>query len=134
MSIDASAAAAFVALSNLYVTGLRCSYYNNDSSWIAIRMLTASWHLVVSFLSSQFIHIGFKLCLFAVLFIYDALIMLDRETACFWTTPLAGAPLLFFANKCISIVVFGGELVEFAYFPSDKVSIIHCSYIHLQRL
>ena len=91
-------------------------------------MLTASWHLVVSFLSPE-LYIAFKLCLSPVLFIYDALVMLDREMACFWTTPLAGAPLLFFANKCISIVVFGGELVEFAYFPSDKVS-IHTLFIH----
>ena len=98
-------------------------------------MLTASWHLVVSFLSPASVHLGFRFRFSAVLFIYDALVMLDRELACFWTTPLAGAPLLFFANKCISMVVFGGELVEFAYFPSDKVS-IHTLFIHicLQRL
>ena len=41
---------------------------------------------------------------------------------CFWTTKWSGAPLLFFANKWISIIICVMQLVQLAPFPSDEVS------------
>ncbi|RPD58179.1 hypothetical protein L227DRAFT_190595 [Lentinus tigrinus ALCF2SS1-6] len=57
----------------------------------------------------------------SVLFMYDALITFDREVACFWESKWTGAPLLFFANKWISMTVYVMALiVQFLSFPSDK--------------
>ncbi|TFK80323.1 hypothetical protein K466DRAFT_637748, partial [Polyporus arcularius HHB13444] len=47
-----------------------------------------------------------------VLFIYDSLVILDREVACFWTVRRTGASPLFFANKWISMTVFVMESSE----------------------
>ena len=56
-----------------------------------------------------------------VLFIYDSLIVLDREVACFWRARRIGPSLLFFANKWISTAVYTMTLIEFATFPSNEV-------------
>ncbi|RDX49081.1 hypothetical protein OH76DRAFT_1517091 [Lentinus brumalis] len=65
----------------------------------------------------------------AVLFIYDTFVTLDREVMYFWTTKrINGAALLFFANKWIAMTVYVMELVEFASFPSDKVSSLSSNY------
>ncbi|RPD56902.1 hypothetical protein L226DRAFT_615314 [Lentinus tigrinus ALCF2SS1-7] len=56
----------------------------------------------------------------SVLFIYDSLVILDREVACFWTSRRIGPSLLFFANKWISMTVYVMTLLEFATFPSDQ--------------
>ncbi|TFK83881.1 hypothetical protein K466DRAFT_602495 [Polyporus arcularius HHB13444] len=59
----------------------------------------------------------------SVIFIYDALITLDREVAYLWTAKrVGGASLLFLANKWISMAVYVMVLVGFTSFPSDKVS------------
>ncbi|RDX54038.1 hypothetical protein OH76DRAFT_1479098 [Lentinus brumalis] len=60
----------------------------------------------------------------SVLFIYDSLVILDREVACFWTVRRTGASPLFFANKWISMTVFVMELGALATFPSDKVGVV----------
>ena len=57
-----------------------------------------------------------------VLFIYDTFVTFGREVVCFWTTKWSGAPLLFFANKWISIIICVMQLVQLAPFPSDEVS------------
>ncbi|TFK91434.1 hypothetical protein K466DRAFT_582813 [Polyporus arcularius HHB13444] len=58
----------------------------------------------------------------AVVFIYDVLITLDREVACFWTSEQSGASLLFFSNKWISVTLYVMmTLVGSASFPSDQV-------------
>ena len=57
-----------------------------------------------------------------VLFIYQAVVTLDREVACFWTFKCSGAPLLYFANKGLSMVLYVLSLIEFASIGSDKVS------------
>ncbi|TFK80705.1 hypothetical protein K466DRAFT_605107 [Polyporus arcularius HHB13444] len=60
-----------------------------------------------------------------VLFIYDTLVTLDREAACFWTAKRTGGAsrLLFFANKWINLVYYvSGSLVPSIRFPSDKPS------------
>ncbi|RDX49069.1 hypothetical protein OH76DRAFT_1556566 [Lentinus brumalis] len=57
----------------------------------------------------------------AVLFIYDAFVVFDREVAYFWTAKrISGASLLFLANKWISMAVYVIQLVQFASFSSDK--------------
>ncbi|KAI0700844.1 hypothetical protein C8T65DRAFT_789842 [Cerioporus squamosus] len=57
----------------------------------------------------------------SVLFIYEVLVTLDREVACFWTARRrSGASLLFLANKWISMTVYIMELVGLASFPSDQ--------------
>ncbi|TFK85773.1 hypothetical protein K466DRAFT_587843 [Polyporus arcularius HHB13444] len=59
----------------------------------------------------------------SVLFIYDTLITLDRQVACFWTAKRpTGASLLFFANKWISMTLYVMTLSEHASFSSNKVS------------
>ncbi|KAI0697854.1 hypothetical protein C8T65DRAFT_582330, partial [Cerioporus squamosus] len=40
------------------------------------------------------------------LFFYDALVTFDREMACFWTAKWTGGPLLFLANKWISMLYY----------------------------
>ncbi|KAI0682958.1 hypothetical protein C8T65DRAFT_595699 [Cerioporus squamosus] len=57
-----------------------------------------------------------------VLVIYESFVTLDREVTCFWTAKWTGAPLLFFANKWISMAFYFTTLVSFASFSSDKVS------------
>ena len=57
-----------------------------------------------------------------VLFIYDTFVTFGREVVCFWTTKWSGAPLLFFPNKWISIIICVMQLVQLAPFPSDEVS------------
>ncbi|RDX51262.1 hypothetical protein OH76DRAFT_1347090, partial [Lentinus brumalis] len=57
-----------------------------------------------------------------VLFFYDTFITIDREVACFWPAKRTGAPLLFFANKWISVMFYVMVLVSGAPFPSDQVS------------
>ncbi len=65
-----------------------------------------------------------------VLFIYDAFVTFDREVACFWAAERkGGASVLFFANRWISMTLYSLLLVQFASFPSDKVSCIS-SYRH----
>ncbi|TFK80984.1 hypothetical protein K466DRAFT_604879 [Polyporus arcularius HHB13444] len=60
----------------------------------------------------------------SVLFIFDTFITFDREVACFWAQKrIGGGSLLFFANKWISMTVYGMSVVAFATFSSDKVSI-----------
>ncbi|KAI0704509.1 hypothetical protein C8T65DRAFT_741064 [Cerioporus squamosus] len=65
----------------------------------------------------------------SALFIYDTFVTLDREVAFFWTAKWTGAPLLFFANKWISITFYTMDLVSFALFPSDKRQV--CSLFQL---
>ncbi|RDX40552.1 hypothetical protein OH76DRAFT_1490188 [Lentinus brumalis] len=61
----------------------------------------------------------------AVVFIYDVLITLDREVACFWTSEQSGASLLFFSNKWISVTLYVMmTLVGSASFPSDQRLVI----------
>ncbi|KAI0697844.1 hypothetical protein C8T65DRAFT_582298 [Cerioporus squamosus] len=55
-----------------------------------------------------------------VLVIYESFVTLDREVTCFWTAKWTGAPLLFFANKWISMTFYFTTLVSFASFSSDK--------------
>lgn len=60
---------------------------------------------------------------FPVLFLYESFVVtLDREVASFWTAKWAGAPLLFFANKWISIAISVMSLVSYASLPSNEVS------------
>ncbi|KAI0712728.1 hypothetical protein C8T65DRAFT_176577 [Cerioporus squamosus] len=54
--------------------------------------------------------------------LYEAIVTFDREVACFWSSKWTGAPLLFFANKWISVTYAVLELVRFARMPSDRVS------------
>ncbi|RDX49203.1 hypothetical protein OH76DRAFT_1483407 [Lentinus brumalis] len=56
----------------------------------------------------------------SVLFIYDTFVTFDREVTCFWTGQWTGAPLLFFANKWVSIVYYAMTFAELAHFSSDK--------------
>ncbi|RPD59048.1 hypothetical protein L227DRAFT_654426 [Lentinus tigrinus ALCF2SS1-6] len=56
----------------------------------------------------------------SVLFLYDALITVDREVACFWTTKWSGSSLLFFANKYICVTLYIMLLFDSATFHSDK--------------
>ncbi|RPD73266.1 hypothetical protein L226DRAFT_572346 [Lentinus tigrinus ALCF2SS1-7] len=58
----------------------------------------------------------------SVLFLYDALITVDREVACFWTTKWSGSSLLFFANKYICVTLYIMLLFDSATFHSDKRS------------
>ncbi|TFK91440.1 hypothetical protein K466DRAFT_660053 [Polyporus arcularius HHB13444] len=59
----------------------------------------------------------------SVLFIYDAFVTFDREVACFWAAERkGGASVLFFANRWISMTLYSLLLVQFASFPSDKLS------------
>ncbi len=60
---------------------------------------------------------------------YDAFITFDREVAYFWTAKrISGAALLFFGNKWISMVYYIMVSVEYAPFPSDKVSSFSASH------
>ncbi|TFK84132.1 hypothetical protein K466DRAFT_665346 [Polyporus arcularius HHB13444] len=59
----------------------------------------------------------------SVLFFYDTFITIDREVACFWPAKRTGAPLLFFANKWISVMFYVMVLVSGAPFPSDQRSV-----------
>ncbi|TFK82694.1 hypothetical protein K466DRAFT_666334 [Polyporus arcularius HHB13444] len=62
----------------------------------------------------------------AVLFIYDAFVVFDREVAYFWAAKrISGASLLFLANKWISMAVYVIQLVQFASFSSDKRFVTH---------
>ncbi|RDX40349.1 hypothetical protein OH76DRAFT_1490356 [Lentinus brumalis] len=57
----------------------------------------------------------------SVLFMFDTFITFDREVACFWAQKrIGGGSLLFFANKWISMTVYGMSVVAFATFSSDK--------------
>ena len=64
---------------------------------------------------------------FAVgLFIYDALITLDRELVCFWTeTKWSGAALIFFANKWISMAIFVMALVQLLPMIPNQVRVLY---------
>ncbi|RDX54020.1 hypothetical protein OH76DRAFT_1469432 [Lentinus brumalis] len=98
MSSDADAAAATVALfQNLFVQVARQGQRLNYTS-------------------------GYCYLAASVLFIYDTLITLDREVACFWNPRRSGASLLFFANKWISMTLYVMTLSEHASFPSNKCS------------
>ncbi|RPD53358.1 hypothetical protein L227DRAFT_658258 [Lentinus tigrinus ALCF2SS1-6] len=63
-----------------------------------------------------------SLGLAAALFIYEVLITLDREVACFWTSKQSksGARLLFLANKWISVIVSAMAFAQMANLSSDK--------------
>ncbi|TFK78947.1 hypothetical protein K466DRAFT_668283 [Polyporus arcularius HHB13444] len=62
----------------------------------------------------------------AVLFIYDTLLTVDREVACFWPAKRTGTPLLFFVNKWISTTFYVMMLLSGAPFPSHKRSADYC--------
>ncbi len=77
----------------------------------------------------KLVRVTLMLSLVIVLFIYDTFLTFDREVAYFWTPKrVSGAALLFFANKWISMMVYVIALVEFASFPSNKVSSLSLSY------
>ncbi|KAI0697849.1 hypothetical protein C8T65DRAFT_18165 [Cerioporus squamosus] len=59
----------------------------------------------------------------SVLFIYDAFATFDREVSCFWTARWTGAPLLFFANKWISMTIYVMAFVVFASFLRISCSV-----------
>ncbi len=74
-------------------------------------------------------HVTLTLLLRVVLFLYDTFLTFDQEVVYFWTTKrISGASLLFFANKWISMMVYVMGLVQFASFPSDKVSSLSPSH------
>ncbi len=77
----------------------------------------------------KLVDVSLMLSLAAVLFVYDTFLTFDQDVAYFWTTKrINGAALLFFANKWISMLVYVMVLVEFASFPSDKVSSLSRSH------
>ena len=62
-------------------------------------------------------------CVVAVFFVYDALLTIDREIACFWIGgKWNAASLLFFTNKGMSLVYYATVWAELSSFPSDQVS------------
>ena len=54
--------------------------------------------------------------------LFRSVVSFDRELACFWDMKWTGAPLLFLANKGISLVLYLLVLVEYAPIPTDQVS------------
>ena len=56
------------------------------------------------------------------LVVYDSLITFDQEVNCFWSAKWTGAPLLFFANRWLTMTVYVTSLAQLASFSSDKVS------------
>ncbi len=68
-----------------------------------------------------------------VLFIYDTFVTFDREVTCFWTGQWTGAPLLFFANKWVSIVYYAMTFAQLAHLSSDKVSEL-CRFVLRRHL
>ncbi|RDX49065.1 hypothetical protein OH76DRAFT_1418595 [Lentinus brumalis] len=67
-------------------------------------------------------YMDLTLHLVVVFFIYDTLITLDREAACFWHAKrISGASFWFFANKWIAMPYYVMLLVDFASIVSDKV-------------
>ncbi|RPD68604.1 hypothetical protein L226DRAFT_540612 [Lentinus tigrinus ALCF2SS1-7] len=72
--------------------------------------------------------------LYQSLFIYEVLITLDREVACFWTSKQSksGARLLFLANKWISVIVSAMAFAQMANLSSDKFTWVGAIFPGLQ--
>ncbi|RPD59021.1 hypothetical protein L226DRAFT_572371 [Lentinus tigrinus ALCF2SS1-7] len=62
----------------------------------------------------------------SVLFIYDSVVTLEREVACFLTAERNGTSLLFLSNKVISMTFYVMQLIGFMTFPSDARSVTRC--------
>ncbi|TFK92081.1 hypothetical protein K466DRAFT_659526 [Polyporus arcularius HHB13444] len=56
----------------------------------------------------------------AALFIYDVIVTFAQEVVCFWTSKRAGAALLFFVNKWISVTYYVMLLARFAPFSTEQ--------------
>ncbi len=71
-------------------------------------------------LSSSPVDLSLRLAI--ALFIYDVIVTFAQEVVCFWTSKRAGAALLFFVNKWISVTYYVMLLARFAPFSTEQVS------------
>ncbi|TFK78717.1 hypothetical protein K466DRAFT_506844, partial [Polyporus arcularius HHB13444] len=67
----------------------------------------------------------------AVLVIYEAIITIDREVACFWKRQWTAAGCLFFANKYTAVALYTVNVVSFAQFSTHStrsVALLLCCF------
>ena len=58
---------------------------------------------------------------FAALFIWESIIVLDREAILFWKTPLTGPSLLYLANKYTFLAITVLDVLNFDHHLSVEV-------------